>query len=222
MTTTSEPQRKWTLDEVLRTVDLHAEHYGQANVFGKMNIADASFPFLIRLASEVRTLRGVVTRQAVQVTDLQQQVEALTGVRDALQHAREGAQRASEGALSMEHHGTADLLRNLIERLGRIGVQEGSEDEMAGIIAGLWYLHHGAHQAGDMTEYKLQPEAPEGSDPAKLRRLDRTKPPFVRDEDGDAPGPEWFTGDWVERAYQIQESNGWLLPEGSRDEIFRR
>lgn len=44
-------------------------------------------------------------------------------------------------------------------------------------------------------------------------RLDQTKPPFVRDPDGDAPGPEWFSGVWVPKAYAYQERRGYLLPD---------
>jgi hypothetical protein len=40
--------------------------------------------------------------------------------------------------------------------------------------------------------------------------LDRAKPPFVPDDEGDAPGPWFFTTGWVQRAYKIQQRNGWL------------
>lgn len=43
-----------------------------------------------------------------------------------------------------------------------------------------------------------------------LLALDRAKPPFVPDEEGDAPGPSWFTGDWVRRAYIYQQRYGYL------------
>ncbi len=34
--------------------------------------------------------------------------------------------------------------------------------------------------------------------------LDYSKPPFVPDANGDAPGPDWFTGDWKRKAWRIQ------------------
>lgn len=43
-----------------------------------------------------------------------------------------------------------------------------------------------------------------------LLALDHTKSPFVPDEEGDAPGPSWFTGDWVSRAYAYQQAMGYL------------
>lgn len=42
-------------------------------------------------------------------------------------------------------------------------------------------------------------------------RLNRSAPPFVPDPDtGDAPPAQWFNGNWMERAYRLQEHRGTL------------
>lgn len=47
---------------------------------------------------------------------------------------------------------------------------------------------------------------------ADFNRLNRSAPPFVPDAEGDTPGPDWFTGNWEDRAYDMQERSGTLLP----------
>jgi hypothetical protein len=47
---------------------------------------------------------------------------------------------------------------------------------------------------------------------ADYRRINRQAPPFVPDENGDAPTPWFYQGDWQKVTYAMQERAGTLLP----------
>lgn len=48
------------------------------------------------------------------------------------------------------------------------------------------------------------------------KQLNKARPPFVPDEEGDAPPPFLFNGDWVREVYAYQERNGYLLHQDKR------
>jgi len=165
-------------------------------------------------------LRETVVSQAVKMAHLQQSLDHTFDAYNRMSELydkRADEVRSLSGSLSA----CADLLRSQIERIEATG---NSSTTRASVIQALWYLFHGMHKTSNSTEFKLRPTAPEGQE-EKAARLDRRKPPFWPDPDSseefeDLPGPAYFTGDWVDRAYAFQEERGWLLPQGRRDALI--